>query len=103
MATFVGIHGIGQQYRGKYSLSQAWRSELQDGLAAAGYEDEAEKVSASDVRVMFFGAAFRPDGAMADDDPPYSPEDIKPGPEADLLRTLYEAAMEQDASLGPRE
>ncbi|TQK44399.1 hypothetical protein FBY35_5903 [Streptomyces sp. SLBN-118] len=104
MATFVGIHGIGQQYRGKYSLSEAWLSALRDGLAEAGHDAEAEQVQPGDVRVMFFGGLFRPStGTMAAEDPPYSAADIQAGPEKDLLETLYKAAVEQDPSLGPGE
>ncbi|GGY05753.1 hypothetical protein [Streptomyces hiroshimensis] len=104
MAIFVGVHGIGQQYRGKYSLSEAWRSALKDGLSEAGHDAEAEQVKPGDVRVMFFGGLFRPrTGAMAAEDPPYSAADIQAGPEKDFLETLYGAAVKQDPSSGPGE
>ena len=43
----------------------------------------------------------RPKGALAGGEPPYKPAGIKPGPERDLLESWYEAAAEQEPSLGP--
>ncbi|MCX4632871.1 hypothetical protein [Streptomyces sp. NBC_01443] len=105
MATFVGIHGIGQQLSGgKYTLSEEWQNALRGGLSEAGHDAEAEQVQPEDVRVMYFGGLFRlRTGGMAVDDPPYTPADIQAGPEMDLLETLYEAAVKQDPSLGPGE
>ncbi len=100
MAKIVGIHGIGQQYGGPYQLSGVWLTGIRDGLVAAGYDDLAHDLSTQDVRVAFFGDLFRPPGAMAAADPPYTAADIRPGPEQDLLTALYEAAITADPALG---
>ncbi|MFF5491378.1 hypothetical protein [Streptomyces virginiae] len=104
MATFVGIHGIGQQKSGPYTLADVWRPALRDGLSEAGHDAEARLVQPEDVRVVFFGTLFEPrTGGMAVGDPPYTPADIQAGPEKQLLNALYEAAVEQDPSLEPGE
>jgi hypothetical protein len=59
MAKIVGIHGIGQQIKGSYSLRDVWFPALKDGLVAADRPDLAEKLSADDTSVGFFGSLFR--------------------------------------------
>jgi hypothetical protein len=66
-----------------------------------GFRATADGLAKADVRVAFFGDLFRPRGALAGDEPPYTPADVEHGPEPDLLEAWYEAAVEQDASLGP--
>ena len=80
-----------------------WYNALRDGLAAAGYRSAADTLAPTDIRVAFFGDLFRPPDAMAVRDPPYSPEDVEPGPERDLLAEFYRAAVEQEPSLGAPE
>jgi hypothetical protein len=70
-------------------------------LEVAGFRATADGLAETDVRVAFFGDLFRPRGAMAGGEPPYTPADVKPGPERDLLQSWYEAAVNQDPSLGP--
>jgi hypothetical protein len=70
-------------------------------LEVAGFRATADGLAETDVRVAFFGDLFRPRGAMAGGEPPYTPADVKPGPERDLLKHWYEEAVEQDPSLGP--
>jgi hypothetical protein len=53
------------------------------------------------MRVAFFGDLFRPPGALAGGEPPYTAADVRPGLERDLLQRWYEAAVEQDGALGP--
>ena len=103
MAKIVGIHGIAQQFVGAYQLGTAWYDAIRDGLERAGHRSEAEALVPGDVRVAFFGDLFRPPGAMAGGEPPYTPADVRPGPERDLLERWFEAAVEQDSSLGPPE
>ena len=55
MATIVGIHGIGQQFRGGFQLETMWFDALRDGLARAGHRPAAEKLTPRDLRVAFFG------------------------------------------------
>jgi hypothetical protein len=101
MAAVVGVHGIAQQFGGGYQLGSVWFNALRDGLAAAGYRSKADALAADDLRVAFFGALFRPPGALGGQEPPYSAADIEPGLETDLLAEWYQAAVAQDPSLGP--
>jgi hypothetical protein len=101
MPRVLGVHGIAQQFKGGYQLGTAWFDALRDGLVAAGYSTVASSLAPADVRVAFFGDLFRPKGAMAGVEPPYTAADVKPGPERDLLTEIYQAAVEQDPSLGP--
>jgi pimeloyl-ACP methyl ester carboxylesterase len=63
----------------------------------------ADGLAETDVRVAFFGNLFRPKAPMAGGEPPYTPTDVEPGPERELLEFWYAAAVEQDPSLGPPE
>jgi len=72
-------------------------------LEAAGCRATADGLAEADVRVAFYGALFRPRGAMTGGGPPYTAADVKTGPERDLLESWYEAALEQDPALGPRQ
>jgi hypothetical protein len=101
MAAIVGIHGIAQQFKGGYQLGTAWFDALRDGLVAAGSRTAADALAPGDLRVAYFGDLFRPPGAMAAQEPPFSAADIQPGLERDLLAELYQAAIAQDPSLGP--
>ncbi len=102
MAKIVGIHGIAQQFEGGYQLGTVWFDAVRDGLVAAGHKPAAAALAPGDVQVAFFGDLFRPRGAMAGGGPPYTPADVKPGPERDLLESWYKAAVKQDPSLGPQ-
>src|SRR5258708_1884390 len=99
MAKIVGIHGIAQQHRGSYQLGGIWFSALRDGLVAAGHQQAAQALAATDVRVAFFGDLFRPAGTMAAADPPFTAADVRPGPERDLLTAFFDAAVDQDPAL----
>jgi hypothetical protein len=99
MAAIVGIHGIGQQFRGGYQLGTVWFDAVRDGLVRAHHRPIAETLTSSDLRVAFFGDLFRPLGAMAAQEPPFTAADVRPGPERDLLEAFFEAAIAQDPSL----
>lgn len=101
MAGIVGIHGIAQQFRGGYQLGTVWFDALRDGLVAAGHRAAADALAPGDLRVAYFGDLFRPQGAMAAQEPPFSAADVRPGLERGLLDELYGAAVMQDPSLGP--
>jgi hypothetical protein len=101
MPRVLGVHGIAQQYRSGPELTRGWLDALRGGLEVAGFRATADGLADTDVRVAFFGDLFRPKGAMAGGEPPYTPADLKPGPERDLLQTWYEAAVKEDPSLGP--
>jgi hypothetical protein len=101
MPRVLGVHGIGQQYRSGPELTRGWWEGLRGGLEVAGFRATADNLGETDVRVAFFGNLFRPQGALAGGGPPYTPADLQPGPERDLLEQWYEAAVEQDPFLGP--
>jgi hypothetical protein len=103
MPRVLGVHGIGQQYRSGPELTRGWWDALRGGLEVAGFRPAADNLAETEVRVAFFGDLFRPKGALAGGEPPYTPADVQPGPERDLLETWYAAALEQDPSLGPPE
>jgi len=103
MPRVLGVHGIAQQYRSGPELTQAWRDALRGGLEVAGFRTTADGLAESDVRVAFFGDLFRPKGSLAGGEPPYTPADIEPGPERDLLELWFEAALNQEPALAPPE
>jgi hypothetical protein len=103
MPRVLGVHGIGQQYRSGPELTRGWWDALRGGLEVAGFRPTADNLAEADVRVAFFGDLFRPQGALAGGGPPYTPADLQPGPEQDLLQVWYQAAVDQDPSLGPPE
>ena len=101
MAAVVGIHGIAQQFRGGYQLGTVWFDALRDGLTVAGYRAAADALAPRGLRVAYFGDLFRPPGAMAVQEPPFSSADVQPGLERALLTELYRAGVALDPSLGP--
>lgn len=101
MAVVVGVHGIAQQYRGGVALASVWFDALRDGLIAAGHRPAADAMAPEDLRVAFFRDLFRPEGAMAAREAPYTAADVAPGPERELLAEWYRAAVAQESSLGP--
>lgn len=84
-------------------MRTVWYDAIRDGMERAGYQSKAAALAADDLRVAFFGDLFRPPEALAGGEPPYTPEDVKPGPERDLLESWFAAAVKQDPSLGPPE
>jgi hypothetical protein len=103
MPRVLGVHGIGQQYRSGPELTRGWWEALRGGLEVAGFRATANNLAETDLRVAFFGDLFRPKGALAGGEPPYTPADLQPGPERDLLQAWYDAAVAQNPSLGPPE
>jgi hypothetical protein len=101
MPRVLGVHGIGQQYRSGPELTRGWWEALRGGLEVAWFRPTADNLAEADVRVAFFGDLFRPQGALAGGGPPYTPADLQPGAERDLLQAWYQAAVAQDPSLGP--
>jgi alpha/beta hydrolase fold len=101
VAEIVGIHGIAQEFSGRFSLEQLWLASVRDGLAAATYHALAEALTSRHLRVAFFGNLFRRPGTMGGQEYPYSASDLRPGLELDLLAELYQTASAGDA--GPEE
>lgn len=98
MPVIVGIHGIGQQFRGEYALRTVWLDAIRDGLVRGGYSSIAQALTPPDVRVAFFGDFFRPLNAMSAQDPPFTSADIQTGPGRDLLDAFFAVAVAQDPS-----
>ena len=92
---------MAQQFKGGYELTSVWFDALRDGLAVAGHRATSDTLTAASLRVAYFGDLFRPAGALAAGEPPFSAADIRPGLEQDLLAELYKAAIEHDPSLAP--
>lgn len=101
MALIVGVHGIAQQYRGRYELEGAWSTALRDGLLVGGYPQLAERLCPQDFRVSFFGDLFRPSGSMSAGGPVFTSRDVDAGAERDLLEALYERAIQLEPGLAP--
>jgi hypothetical protein len=99
----LGIHGIAQQYVSGPELTRTWCDALRGGLELSGNRTQADALAETDVRVAFFGDLFRPPGAKAGGQPPYTPADLAPGLERELLERWYAAAVERDPSLGPSQ
>ena len=101
MPRLLGVRGTAQQYRSGPELTRVWLDALRGGLEAAGFRATADGLADTDVRVAFFGHLFRPRGAMAGGEPPYTLADVESGSERELLECWYQAAIEEDPSLGP--
>ena len=93
----MGIHGIAQEFNGRFGLEQVWLASARDGMAAAGRQAVAAALTDQHLRVAFFGNLFRPLGTMGGQEFPYSPSDMRPGLELDLLAEFYRAATADDA------
>ncbi len=81
MALIVGIHGIGQQYKGENVLRAVWLPALKDGLNRAGLRLD----DGVDIACAFYGDLFRPKGTKGTEDPPYSALDVDDPFEQELL------------------
>lgn len=92
MARIIGVHGIGQEFRGAHTLQAAWLPALQDGLSLAG----AEAVGAHELKCAYYGDVFRPPGRKGLQEPPYVPADVDEGFERELLEAWWEAAAARD-------
>jgi hypothetical protein len=98
MARIVGVHGIGQQFKGEETLQQEWLPALRDGLHRAN----ATLPDDNDLRCAFYGKLFRLPGTMAVSDPPYDAADVEAGLEQDLLRAWWAAtAVTEPGVPGP--
>jgi hypothetical protein len=103
MPKIVGIHGIGQQYGGGYELRAQWLPSLKDGLKSAGHKDLAAAVGEGDLTVSYFGDLFRKPGALGEDYPEYTWEDLTSDDEIELVTQLYEQAVEEQPELVQQE
>jgi hypothetical protein len=88
MPLVVGVHGIGQQFKGPNVLRSEWLPPLRDGLALAN----AELPRDTDLVCAFYGDLFRPPGMKAVGLPQLDADDIDDGLEQDLLNALWREA-----------
>src|SRR5471032_637523 len=80
MAKIVGVHGVGNQFKGENSVRAEWLPAIEDGLARA-----RRPISlGDDFACAFYGYLFRPTGKAAID-PPLDATDIKSDWERELL------------------
>ncbi|KVC74846.1 hypothetical protein [Burkholderia ubonensis] len=97
MAILIGVHGVGQQFKGEYTLKAEWVPALKDGLARSGYRLAAD----DDFLCAFYGDLFRPAGKSALD-PPYDANDLDDEWENAMLDLWWrEAARVESGVRGP--
>jgi hypothetical protein len=96
MAKIVGVHGVGQQFKGEHMIRDEWLSPLKDGLLRTG----SKLPSDSDFSCAFYGDLFRPSGKGMD--PPYDATDVDDVWERELLGLWWqEAARVEPQVRGP--
>ncbi|HEX5301373.1 MAG TPA: hypothetical protein VFW50_30725 [Streptosporangiaceae bacterium] len=97
MALIVGVHGIGQQLKGRNTLKAAWLPAMRDGLELA----RGPVLSDDQVACAFYGDLFRGKGLG---EPPYTAKDVSAGFERELLEQWWrEAAATDPAVPGPED
>ncbi|WP_410597347.1 hypothetical protein [Amycolatopsis sp. lyj-23] len=95
MALVVGVHGIGQQYRGRHQLLAAWGPALADGLERAA----GQRVTLSEFDITFYGDLFLPDPPIAADSVVPKSGDSDAGDELDLSAEEWADVAEALAEL----
>jgi hypothetical protein len=96
MSLIVGVHGIGQQFKGENLIRAEWLPALKDGLARAGLGLESD----DDFVCAYYGDLFRP-GAKAALDLPLSAADVRDGWEVELLEQWWREAARTDPRVLP--
>ena len=91
----VGLHGIGQTYRGPASLKQIWLTALRDGLHAADWSQAAEV----DLDVISYGPLFRRGEVRGAGVPRIAPSDLDEW-ECDMLVEWWREASRLSATSG---
>lgn len=98
MASIVGVHGIGQQFKGENVLRAEWLPPLRDGLKRAGGSLPRDE----DLSCAFFGDLFRPKGRKALGEPRYQASDVAVEWELTTLEAWWGEAAAQDRAVpGP--
>lgn len=95
MSKIVGVHGVGQQFKGENILCAEWLPALKDGMARAG----CSLVNDDDFSSAFYGDLFRPSGKSIMD-PPYDASDVTDMWEKDMLQ-LWLQEVESLDTLAP--
>lgn len=88
MPLIIGVHGVGQQYKGKHTLQREWLPSLLDGLSRVN-----ERLSDNDdLACAFYGDLFRRKGTKAHSDPLYDATDVEDEWEKALLLAWWRHA-----------
>lgn len=99
MAQIVGVHGIGQQLKGRNTLKAVWLPAMRDGLERADALVPADEA----VTCAFYGDLFRTKG-LGLGDPPYTARDVADGFEQELLGAWWRSAVETESQVrGPED
>lgn len=100
MALVVGVHGIGNEYRGEAVMHSNWFPAMLDGLRRAG-----AGLDPADLICAFYGDVFRPASrTLSSEIPWYEADDVRDEIELGLLETWWEHAARHDTALvGPDE
>jgi hypothetical protein len=93
MAMIVGVHGIGQQFKGPAVQKAEWLNPLRDGVALAG----GPQIQETDLTCAFYGDLFRPPGTKAVGLPPYDESDVADPWEQQLLEAWWREAAVVEA------
>jgi hypothetical protein len=90
MAMIVGVHGIGQQFKGPEVQKAEWLNPLRDGVALAG----GPQIHEADLTCAFYGDLFRPSGTKGSvlGAPPYDESDVADPWEQQLLEAWWREA-----------
>jgi len=92
MARVVVVHGVGQQYLGRWSLQDGVARAVVDGVEHAGAEG---RLSLDQVDVAFYGNLFRPAGRRGDGEPVQA-SDLCENFEAGLLYAWWAGAADAE-------
>ena len=95
MPSVVGVHGIGQQFKGPNVLWTEWLP-AGDGLWLAGVEFPRD----DDLMCAFYGDLFRPPGTKAVGIPPYDANDVTDDWEKELLEA-WQHSLGSHSGLDP--
>ncbi len=97
MTSIVGLHGMGQQFKGARILRESWLPAMRDGVSRS-QPDLADQI---DLTMAFYGDLFRPAGGKAIGAPPYDANDVSDDVECELLESWWQAAGQVDDIPGP--
>ena len=95
MARIVCVHGVGQQLKGEDSLAGEWGLALRDGMRRSACP-EAQLPSDEQIRCVFYGYLFRPDGRRLGVGDPWLTAADATEFDQELLMALWREAAESD-------
>jgi len=94
MASIIGIHGVGNQFKGEAMLRAEWLPAIKDGIARTGQRLTSDE----DFDCVFYGDVFRPVGKAAVD-PPFDASDLNGEWEQALLEMWWHEAARIDPAV----